>query len=674
VATRRTGISIDDLAALRFPSSPRISPDGRSVVYVEKRSNLQRNRYENDLVLVDLRSGRSRTLTPEETSDTDPQWMPDSRSIVFVSNRGDAANLWRISLDDDTPQALTRLRGALSSPRVSPDGHRIAYCHAPRTATQEMLAGGKEHPGPQFRHLTRLGYKLDGHGYFDDAWMHVYVLDLRTGRSRRLTSGRFHDSQPAWSPNGRSLAFVSNRIPRADVHVANSDIFVVAATGGTPRQVTRQRGMAFAPSWSPDGRTIACIGHTEFPDWVHHPGVMTVSARGGRLHELTRHADLYCANEIIGDTKDVPEGTAPQPLWSPNGKKLRFLGSQDGTANLYEIAADGGDVVQLSRGRHEISEFSQNDAGNRWALVRLDATSPGDIHVVEPTGRARTARRSASFVTGASTRRLTSINRAVIGRRTVHRPEAIRVASRDGHTIHGWVLHARGRKRRGPAVLMVHGGPYAAYGWSFFHEFQMLASAGYHVVYTNIRGSISYGEDYMRALLGNWGHVDFRDVTDVADWMERQPWVDGKRMAIAGGSYGGYMTNWAIGHTRRFKCAITQRSVVDIPSFYGSSDMGWDFEQEFGGHPWENHERFWRTSPVAFVERMHTPLLILHSDEDHRCPVSQAEELFVALRVLDRDVELVRFVGESHGLSRSGRPHNRLERLRRIHDWLDRKL
>jgi dipeptidyl aminopeptidase/acylaminoacyl peptidase len=185
---------------------------------------------------------------------------------------------------------------------------------------------------------------------------------------------------------------------------------------------------------------------------------------------------------------------------------------------------------------------------------------------------------------------------------------------------------------------------------------------------------VSYGEEYMRALVGKWGHVDFRDVTDVADWMETQPWIDAKRIAIAGGSYGGYMTNWAIGHTRRFKCAITQRSVVDIASFYGSSDMGWDFEQEFGGHPWENIERYWRTSPLAFVERIRTPLLILHSDEDHRCPVSQAEELFVALRLLDRDVEMVRFVGESHGLSRSGRPHNRLERLRRIHDWLQRKL
>jgi dipeptidyl aminopeptidase/acylaminoacyl peptidase len=536
-----------------------------------------------------------------------------------------------------------------------------------------MLEGGEEHPGPQFRHLTRLGYKLDGHGYIDDAWMHLFVVDLASGRSRRLTSGRCHDGQHAWSPNSRYLAFVSNRIPRADVHIANSDIFVVPAKGGAMRQVTRQRGVKWAPSWSPDGKTIACIGHTEFPDWVHHPGVMTVPARGGRLTELTRHADLYCANEIISDTRDVPEGTAPRPLWSPNGKQLRFVASHDGAANLFEVGVPGGEIVQLSHGKHEIGEVSQNAAGNRWAVLRADATSPGDVWLIEPAGRGKGSTRR-SLVPGAATRQLTRVHRDTLGRRRVLRPQPIRVRSRDGHDIHGWVLHARGQKRRAPAVLMVHGGPYGAYGWTFFHEFQMLAAAGYHIVYTNIRGSVSYGEEYMRALVGKWGHVDFRDVTDVADWMETQPWIDAKRIAIAGGSYGGYMTNWAIGHTRRFKCAITQRSVVDIASFYGSSDMGWDFEQEFGGHPWENIERYWRTSPLAFVERIRTPLLILHSDEDHRCPVSQAEELFVALRLLDRDVEMVRFVGESHGLSRSGRPHNRLERLRRIHDWLQRKL
>jgi dipeptidyl aminopeptidase/acylaminoacyl peptidase len=213
------------------------------------------------------------------------------------------------------------------------------------------------------------------------------------------------------------------------------------------------------------------------------------------------------------------------------------------------------------------------------------------------------------------------------------------------------------------------------YGWSFFHELQMLASHGYHVFFANIRGSAGYGRDYMRAIVGKWGIRDYEDVMRVADMIEAQPFVDRDRIAIAGGSYGGYMTSWTIGHTRRFKCAISMRAVNNLVSMFGTSDIGWDLSNEFDAHwPWESIERYWRVSPLAHVGNVRTPLLILHSDEDHRCPVSQAEEMFTALRLLGRDVEMVRFVGESHGLSRGGRPHNRLERLRRILDWFDRKL
>jgi acylaminoacyl-peptidase len=339
VARRSASIDIDDLARLRFPSSPVIAPDGRWIVYVEKRTNLAKNRYDQNLILIDVKSGHSRNLTSGDHSDRDPQWLPDSQSLVFVSDRSGSSNLWSIDLEGGEPQQWTRLDGSLGAPRPSPDGQRVAYTYAPRTATQKMMAGGPEYPGPQFRHIKRLGYKYDGQGYIDAAYRHVYVLDRRSGRSKRLTSGAYQDGQHAWSPDGRFLAFVSNRIARADVHLNNSDIFVIAATGGALRQVTNQRGPNMAPSWSPEGKTIACIGNTEFPDWVHHPGVMTVPARGGSLTELTRDADLYCANEIISDTKDVPEGTAPTPQWSPDGKRLRFLVSHAGAANLFEVQA-----------------------------------------------------------------------------------------------------------------------------------------------------------------------------------------------------------------------------------------------------------------------------------------------------------------------------------------------
>jgi dipeptidyl aminopeptidase/acylaminoacyl peptidase len=668
-AARSKHLEIDDLARLRFPCEAQISPDGKRTVYVETRITLDTNRYHHALVVVDVDAGRRRALTDGTASDTSPSWTPDSQRVVFISDRSGNPNLWSVDRRGSELRQLTALDGIVRTPRVSPDGTRVVFVHAPRTPQQRRVAAGPDRPEPRFRHIRRLGWKLDGHGYWDGAWLHLWVLDLRTGKSKRLTSGDFHDRQPAWSPDGRHLAFVSNRVQDEDMHPFNSDVFVVSARGGRPRELTRALGPKMSPSWSPDGRGVAYIGHHRYPDTVENHHVWVVSRRGGS-RDLVAQTDLMCANLCISDVRDVPEGNAPTPRWSADGKRVRFLASREGTVNLYEVPTTGGSPKPLSNGKHEIVEFSQSRDGKRLVFVRADAKTPGDVYVARfMRGAGR-----GSMIRQAAVRRLTRINSAPLRDKQLQQPTDFRVRARGGHETHGWVLHARGRKRRGPAVLMVHGGPHAMYGWTFFHEFQMLAAAGYHVFFTNIRGSAGYGNDYMRAIVGRWGHDDFRDLSDVADWIQSRPFVDPGRIAIAGGSYGGLMTNWAIGHTNRFKCAISMRSVVNMTSMYGTSDLGWFLHEEFSTHPWESAERYWRGSPLAFVERIRTPLLILHSDQDLRCPASQAEELFVALRLLKRDVEMVQFLGENHGLSRSGRPHNRLERLRRILDWLERKL
>lgn len=667
-AVRRSGLEVDDLARLRFASEAQISPDGKRAVYVESRLTLDKNCYNRALNLVDFDSGRSRALTDGTHSDTSPCWTPDSQRIVFVSNRSGSPNLWSIHLDGDAPEQLTSFDGIVTTPRVGPDGTRVVFLHAPKTAQQRRVAAGPDDAQPRFRHMRRLGWKLDGHGYWDGAWLHLWVVDLRTSKTKRLTSGAFHDRQPAWSPNGRYVAFVSNRVQDEDLHPMNSDIFVVSASGGRPQELTRALGPKMAPSWSPDGSWIAYIGHHRYPDTVENLHVWVVSRRGG-ARDLVAQSDLMCANLCISDARDVPEGNAATPMWSADGKRIRFLASHEGAVNLYEVSAAGGSPKPLSNGKHEIVEFSQSRDGKRLVFVRADVQCPGDVYAAHFTRGAR-----SSMLRQARVRRLTRINHAVLRGKRPQQPTEFRLRARGGHDIHGWVLHARGRKRRGPAVLMVHGGPHTMYGWTFFHEFQVLAAAGYHVFFTNIRGSVGYGNDYMRAIVGRWGHEDFRDVSDVADWIQACSFVDRGRVALAGGSYGGLMTNWAVAHTNRFKCAIAMRSVTNMASFYGSSDMGWFLHEEFSAHPWESAERYWRGSPLAFVERIRTPLLLVHADEDLRCPVSQAEELFVALRLLKRDVEMVQFLGENHGLSRSGRPHNRLERLRRILDWLERKL
>jgi dipeptidyl aminopeptidase/acylaminoacyl peptidase len=431
-----------------------------------------------------------------------------------------------------------------------------------------------------------------------------------------------------------------------------------------------------APAWSPDGRRLAFVAHTRFPDPVENMHVWVVPFRGGAPRDLVPDCDLMCDNLLLSDTKEGRDNLAPQPVWSADGKRVFFLANWHGETDVWEVPADGGAPLPRTQGRHEITNLTQSRDGRRWAFLCTDPTSPGEVYVAEASEKPQ---RSGWIVPGAKVTRLTRLNEPFLGRKGLAMPEEFWVTCREGHRVHGWVLRAgAGRAGRapekGPAILMVHGGPYAMYGWSFFHEMQVLAARGYHVFYANIRGSCGYGNAFMRALVGKWGSPDFRDLVQVADWIETQPYVDKSRVAVSGGSYGGYLASWAIANTQRFKCAISMRGISNLVSLFGTSDLGWDLLYELDSPVWENVDRYWRISPLALVGSIRTPLLLMHPEDDLRCPVSQSEELFTALQVLRRDVEMVRFVGESHGLSRTGRPHNRLERLRRICDWFERKL
>jgi dipeptidyl aminopeptidase/acylaminoacyl peptidase len=549
--------------------------------------------------------------------------------------------------------------------------------------------------------LTRLGFKRDGQGLRHGAYSHLWVFDLAKRRVRQLTSGEFDDSQHDWSPDSRHLVFVSNRMQQADVHLRNSDVHVVSVGGGRPRQLTRQPGPKSSPVWSPDGRTIAYLGHARWPDTVDNLHVWSVPARRGPARDLMPDADLMCDARLLSDVREHAEGTTPRPVWSPDARRIYFVATRDGATNVWEIDASGGAPRQRTFGQHEIPAISSSRDGRRWAFVRITPTSPGEVHLAEAVGAAeaagaraeaqaastkaveaaeaaasraagtRTARSSLNaLLPGARVRALTHSNAAYLARRRLVVPQELRIPCDGGHEIQGWVMRAPGRDSRRPAILMIHGGPYAAYGATFLHEFQLLASHGYHVAYANLRGSAGYGREFMRALVGRWGHVDHVDLMRVTDVVEALPFVDRARMAVAGGSYGGYLAVWAIAHTRRYACSVAMRGAYNHVSLHGTGDLGSDLSNEFEAMPpWESHDRWWRSSPLAHVEAIRTPLLLLHAEEDLRCPVSQAEELFTALRVLERDVELVRFLGDGHELSRGGHPHNRVARLQRLLEW-----
>ncbi|MEJ7652736.1 MAG: S9 family peptidase [Chloroflexia bacterium] len=349
------------------------------------------------------------------------------------------------------------------------------------------------------------------------------------------------------------------------------------------------------------------------------------------------------------------------PTWSPDGSRLYFAGGDQGTVGVYTAPAAGGEVQAIVTGDRVVDGYSV--AGDRLVFLAAEMLNPGDLYTAS--------------LDGSNESRLTHVNEEFLSGYTLSTPEEVRFESTEGTTVHGWALKPAGytEGRTYPLVLEVHGGPHTAYGHAFFHDFQMLAARGYGVLFTNPRGSTGYGQDFTACIVKQWGERDYQDVSAAADWAAAQPWVDAERMAIAGGSYGGFMTTWVAGHTDRFKAAAAQRSCTNWSSFYGTSDIGpWFCEWMVGGNPWDNPEGYAKHSPITYVPNIRTPFLVVHSEEDHRCPVEQSEQLFVGLRRYGCETEFIRFPQESHGLTRGGKPKRRIEHMERIASWFDRYL
>jgi dipeptidyl aminopeptidase/acylaminoacyl peptidase len=409
---RRSALVPADLARLRFPSEPRISPDGRWVVHVQMTSSLSRNRSLHHLHLVETRTSRQHAWTHGEQSDTSPTWTPDSRAVVFVSDRGGQPGLWRIGRQAAQPERLLELDGRIGSPRVSPDGRAVAFVFTPRSPLAPASGRNAPVPGPQARRVTRLGYKRDGIGYHD-TWTHLWVLDLASRRARQITFGEADDADPAWSPDGRHLAFVSNRIERADVRFEHRDVYIVPARGGRLRRLTDVRGPKRGPAWSPDGRRIAYLGHARFPDTVENTHLWVVPAGAGKARDRCPDADLMCEDVLLSDAREL--GGATPPLWSADGRRIFFLASRHGEVNVWEVNARGGEPVQRSYGPGHIADFTQDAAGRQWALLRLTPQSPGEIFLATASPRREDDDAVASPPPAAPLRRAAALGPLVLG-------------------------------------------------------------------------------------------------------------------------------------------------------------------------------------------------------------------------------------------------------------------
>ena len=654
------GMVPEDVYELTGVADPRLSPDGTTVAYIVGSVDKDANEYRGAIWLAAADgSSPPRRFTTSEKADGDPRWSPDGTLLAFTSNRTDkASQLYVMPVDGGEPRKLTSLKEDVTQAVWSPDGTRIAFVSRVRDEAYEEEDDKKRRP----RRLTRLQYKLDSVGWTADRPQHLFVVPADgSAEPVQLTAGDCEDHSPSWSPDGLTIAFVSARHPDWDLEMVN-DVYLVAAAGEEPRRLTRGGGSVGAPSWSPDGSQLAVERYGGVFDDPRHTKIALVDAGSGEFTILTASLDLNCTS--------YPG--MREPLWDAGD--LVFVVEDHGRTHVYRAAVDGSAAPRLVVGG------KRGVTGLDVAAGRLvfTASEPGQLSELYDGGPA-----AGGPGVAAAGRRLTSVGDAFAAGRELVRPERFTAVSPDGSEVDAWIMRPAGYEqgKKYPTLLNIHGGPYGQYGESFFDEFQVYCGAGYAVVFSNPRGSSGSTEAWARAIRGpgelgpGWGSVDYDDCMAVTDEAVRRfDFVDADRLGVIGGSYGGYMTSWIVGHTDRFKAAVSERAVNNFDSQWGSSDFGWDFKGYMGAFLFEDVETYLKVSPSTYAQDIHTPLLILHSEEDLRCPVEQAEHLFVTLRLLKRPVEFVRFPAESHELTRSGSPIHRVQRFDLVVEWFDRYL
>jgi dipeptidyl aminopeptidase/acylaminoacyl peptidase len=656
VTTGKRRLMPEDIYEIALVSDAQISPDGQRVAFVRTVLDKERNDYRSSIWLVDVAGGEPVRFTTADARDSFPRWSPRGDRLAFLSNRSGKDQVWLINLAGGEAQQLTRFPEPVTYFAWSPDGTTLAVVTKAETAEPPEK---EPEPETDVVRITRIRYRSDGTpGFLDDKRAHIWCVPVDGGRPWQVTSGDFNDDWPAWSPSGHEIAFVSNRTPDREYNTV-SEIWAVRASGGEPRPVaTGDAAYFFKPVWSPDGTALAFTGHREpFAGSSRNHQLWTVAAGGGEPESLTAALDRSVEDAVLTDTA---ASSKPGPVWSPDGRWIYVQVSDQGNVHLYRVSPGGGEPQLVVGGRRRVLDFSLSADGPRIACIVSEPLNPCDIIVCSADG--------------SDERRLTRVNEDFFATVELSEPGEVWLpsASEDRRPIHAWIMKPIGFREgvRYPLVLEIHGGPHAMYGNVYFHEFQLLAAQGYVVLYTNPRGSQGYGQEFLSCTRGAWGEADMPDLMGAVDAVIERGFVDPSRLGVTGGSYGGFMTNWVIGHTDRFKAAVTQRCVSNLASFYGTSDIGFHFsEYEIGGTPWEQPELYRRLSPLTYAPQMKTPLLILHSEQDYRCPIEQAEQLFVWLKKLGRTVEFVRFPDESHGLSRSGKPKHRVERLQHILRW-----
>ena len=660
-------ITADDLNRIHSLQDPQISPDGQYVAFVKISPDPLNRTYKRNIWLLPTQDGDAFQLTRGNT-DSGPRWSPDATQLAFTSGRGEKSQIYLlpIAAPGGEARALTDMENGAHSPDWSPDGRRIAFL-SPLNADERAAEAAAAAPPPEPkdklerkqrkerkaedelnrwdpRPMWRIPYR-QGTSYVDERYDQVYVIstaETDDSKPRRLTNLNASYSQPRWSAAGDSIYSDRTTTPQGDEPWRAKNIFRLDAESGEETALTDGEYSAYAPMPSPDGKWIAYgrnhIGLTDMPERLV---IMSTDGAESRLINESLDREVF----------DL--------AWSPESRLALSIESEGNLLPwIYEPQTD--ELAQAHDGRYEIEQINAGAVG-LLAMTVSTPRNPQELYMLS----------------GGDFREATSFNHEWLDEVIVQEVQELRFNSPQG-AVQGWYLHPVGYEsgQAYPLALNIHGGPHAAWGFStksMWHEWQFHAARGYAVFYCNPHGSGGYGEAFMRKLHAAWGPVAMDDIMAGIDAFLALDIADENRMAITGGSYGGYMTAWIISHTDRFKAAVSQRGVYNISSFYGTSDVPLLMSNEFDAEPWANHEVYWDNSPLKYAADIKTPLLLIHSEYDFRVPIEQAEQLFAWVRrATDTPVLMLRYPREGHELSRSGEPGHRVSRLTEMINWFDR--
>jgi dipeptidyl aminopeptidase/acylaminoacyl peptidase len=636
---------LEDISSLKKISGPRTSPDGTRIVFSVMDSNYTEDRYETQLYMVNL-EGKMIQLTKAGNSKRSPIWSPNSEEIAFISDMEGSTGIWALKIGE-RPRKITDSDLGVASLRWSPSGEKLLF-------TSRISLGEKRESDVLV--IDRLPYKVNGLGFIGDKWNHLFTVETQTRKVSQITNGKYDISYPVWNCSGSKIAYLSNKNSNAEILMKN-DIWVVNLETGAHERLTDGSISYRSISFSPNGKWLAAIGNNRRYGLATKNDIYVIDLESSEMRNLTKEFISKIGDTVSGGTGfDLEAGL----VWSIDSNEIYFLNAMKGNYNLYKVSLGTGDVTQISDSSKSINSFSFSRTQEVLTFLASDMVNPSEIWLSRYS----------------NVKKLTRFNDVLIDKIKLSLGEKFILTASDGVPIECWYYEpVESDREKKPLVLLIKGGPHmSCWGNAFNSRLQLLTANGYAVLLTNERGTGGYGEEFAKTARAKfYGQREYQDIMEVLDYVLENYPINPDFVNVMGYSRGGFLTNWIITHTNRFNSAITAGGFCDVYSFFSTGDyMHIWCEKNYEGTPWDDEELYMSKSPIRYVKNITTPTLIMHAMQDYRASVTQAEQLYISLKRLRKDVEMVLFPGENHELPRGSSPKHLREYNRHMLRWFDK--